>query len=145
MPFKAYALQQIAYFSYDDDHVFHPDGRSLRYYYPPRLGADLSDGFDTFRQVDDTKDEHIESLLKQLMALEKETGQPCEADIVTWRGMMTKVIQDVRRVCAILTPHRLCLRHSIATAEGWFLLPFHYLNHLTGTSSFEMNATCFQV
>ena len=84
-------LQEIAYFSYDDDHQYHLDERSLRYYYPPRIDADLSRGFDTFKQLDDSADDHIDSLLKTLMALEGETRTKCEADIITWRGMMTKV------------------------------------------------------
>ncbi|MCJ1395238.1 decapping endonuclease targeting mRNA [Xylographa bjoerkii] len=84
--------KEIAYFSYDDDHEYHPDERSLRYYYPPRLGADLSKGFETFKQLDDTADDHLDSLLKTVMALEGETGTKCEADIITWRGMMTKIM-----------------------------------------------------
>ncbi|MCJ1285206.1 decapping endonuclease targeting mRNA [Xylographa opegraphella] len=84
--------KEIAYFSYDDDHQYHLDERSLRYYYPPRLGADLSKGFDTFKQLDDNADDHLDSLLKTIMALEGETGTRCEADIVTWRGMMTKIM-----------------------------------------------------
>lgn len=87
--------QQIACFSYDHEHEYHADGRSLRYYYTPSLGADLSRGFDIFRQVDDTVDEHIESLLKRIIALEQETDQRCEADVITWRGMMTKVLMAI--------------------------------------------------
>ena len=41
--------------------------------------------------MDDTADEHLDSLLKTIMALEQETGQKVEADFITWRGMMTKV------------------------------------------------------
>lgn len=63
----------------------------MRWYYPPRLGADLSSGFDTFLKLDDTADDHLESLLKTIIAWEKENGSKCEADIITWRGMMTKV------------------------------------------------------
>ncbi|MCJ1293858.1 decapping endonuclease targeting mRNA [Xylographa carneopallida] len=84
--------KEIAYFSFDDDHQYHLDERSLRYYYPPRLGADLSKGFDTFKQLDDTADDHLDSLLKTIMALEGETSTRCEADIITWRGMMTKIM-----------------------------------------------------
>lgn len=84
-------MQEITYFSYDDAHQFHLDDRSLRYYYPPRLGADLSGGFDTFQQLDDTADDHLDSLLRTVIAYEKESGAKCEADIMTWRGMMTKV------------------------------------------------------
>lgn len=85
-------FQEIACFSYDDDHVFHLDERSLRYYYPPNLGADLSNGFDTFQQLDDTADDHLDSLLKTIIDLERRTGKKCEADFVTWRGLMTKVL-----------------------------------------------------
>ena len=77
--------QEIACFSYDDDHLFHLDERSLRYYHPPNLGADLSEGFDTFQQLDDTVDDHLDSLLKSVMDLEKRTGTKCIAEIVTWR------------------------------------------------------------
>jgi RAT1-interacting protein len=94
--------QQIACFSYDHDHMYHSDGRSLRYYYPPRIGADLSKGFGTFRQADDTVDEHLDSLLKRIITLEKETGQPCEADIITWRGMMTKVLDVPVNACFLI-------------------------------------------
>ncbi|KAH0548175.1 hypothetical protein GP486_008104 [Trichoglossum hirsutum] len=83
--------KEIACFSYDDQRRFHLDESSLRYYYPARLGADLSRGFDAFEKLDDTADEHLDGLLSTIMALEKETGKQCEADFITWRGMMTKV------------------------------------------------------
>jgi RAT1-interacting protein len=51
----------------------------------------LSRGFDTFQKLDDTADDHLDGLLAAIMALEKETGKQCEADFITWRGMMTKV------------------------------------------------------
>lgn len=85
-------LQEVAFFSYDDEHHFHQDERSIRYYYPPTIGTDLSQGFETFQQADDTKDEHLVSLLRTIVDLEKRTGTRCSADIVTWRGMMTKVV-----------------------------------------------------
>ena len=77
--------QEIACFSYDDDHVFHVDERSLRYYHPPNLGADLSQGFDTFQQLDDTADDHLDGLLNTIIDLEQQTGTKCTADVVTWR------------------------------------------------------------
>lgn len=83
--------QEIAYFSYDDQHNFHLDESSLRYYYPPRLPVDLNKGFDTFEKLDDTGDEHLDALLETIIDLEKRTGAKCEADLITWRGMMTKV------------------------------------------------------
>ncbi|KAI9810992.1 MAG: decapping endonuclease targeting mRNA [Pycnora praestabilis] len=84
--------KEIACFSYDDGHRFRLDESSLRYYYPPKLPANLSEGFDTFQKLDDSADDHLESLLKTIMATEKETAANCEADIVTWRGMMTKIM-----------------------------------------------------
>ncbi|EON65981.1 hypothetical protein W97_05223 [Coniosporium apollinis CBS 100218] len=84
--------KEIAFFSYDENHQFRLDDSSLRYYYPPRLGADLSAGFETFRQLDDAADDHLDSLLRTLIAHEQKTGQRCEADFVTWRGMMTKIM-----------------------------------------------------
>ena len=84
-------IQEIAYFSYDEEHKFYPDERSLRYYHPPNLGADLSKGFQSFEELDDTVDEHIDGLLKAITDLEQRSGTRCEAEFVTWRGMMTKV------------------------------------------------------
>lgn len=83
--------QEIAHFSYDDNHEFHLDDSSIRWYYPPDIGTDLNRGFETFRKHDDSKDEHLESLLRALMEKEKTTNLKTEADIITWRGMMTKV------------------------------------------------------
>jgi RAT1-interacting protein len=54
------------------------------------LGADLSKGFDTFEKLNDAVDDHLDSLLKTIAAHEEQTGQRVEADIITWRGMMTK-------------------------------------------------------
>lgn len=64
----------------------------MSWYYPPELGADLSKGFEQFDKHDDSKDEHIDSLLKTIMAHEEEQGEKIDAQIVTWRGMMTKVL-----------------------------------------------------
>ncbi|OTB05850.1 hypothetical protein M426DRAFT_319535 [Hypoxylon sp. CI-4A] len=84
--------KEIACFSYDDNHEFHLDDRSLQWYYPPQLGADLSKGFDQFHSHDDSKDEHIDSLLKTIISHEQEEGKKIDAKIVTWRGMMTKIM-----------------------------------------------------
>ena len=85
-------FQEIAYFSYNDNHEFFLDERSLRYYYPPNIGADLSKGFQTFQQLDDTSDDHLDGLLKTIIDLEKQIGTTCAVDIITWRGMMTKIM-----------------------------------------------------
>ena len=62
----------------------------MRYYYPPTTGVDLSKGFETFDHFDDTEDEHLDGLLGTIIDLEERTGTRCAADIITWRGMMTK-------------------------------------------------------
>ncbi|KAL4967256.1 DXO/RAI1 family decapping nuclease [Aspergillus stella-maris] len=84
--------KEIASFSYDDQHAYHLGDSSLRWYYPPQLPADLNRGFDTFQKLDDTADEHLDALLDTIVALERETEKKCEADIITWRGMMTKIL-----------------------------------------------------
>lgn len=87
-------MQEIAWFSYDDKHQFRLDDSSIRYYWPPYLGADLSKGFDTFEKLDDTADDHLDSLLKTIIDLEQKSGEKVDADLITWRGMMTKVNQS---------------------------------------------------
>ncbi|OJJ43730.1 hypothetical protein ASPZODRAFT_19035 [Penicilliopsis zonata CBS 506.65] len=84
--------KEIACFSYDDQHQFRLDDSSLRYYYPPHLPVDLNQGFETFQKLDDTGDDHLDALLETIIAHEKETGKKCEVDIITWRGMMTKIL-----------------------------------------------------
>ncbi|KAJ5092268.1 decapping endonuclease targeting mRNA [Penicillium alfredii] len=84
--------REIACFSYDDDHRFSLGESSLRYYYPPSLPADLNLGYNTFQKLNDAPDEHLDALLETIIALEKDTQKRCEADIVTWRGMMTKIL-----------------------------------------------------
>jgi len=70
----------------------------MKWYYTPRLGADLSKGFDSFQKHDESRDEHLDSLLKTIVAHEQETGQKIDANVVTWRGMVTKVcVVDQRR------------------------------------------------
>ena len=86
--------QEIACFSYDDEHEHHPDGRSLRYYFPPRIGADLSRGFKDFKQLDDARDDHLDSLLKSLMLREKEIGQKIDVDFVTWVGYSSSALSS---------------------------------------------------
>ncbi|RYP09029.1 hypothetical protein DL764_001525 [Monosporascus ibericus] len=71
---------------------FHLDDSSLQWYHPPELGADLSKGFEKFDKHDDSADEHLDSLLKTIIAHEEEEGKKIDAHIVTWRGMMTKIM-----------------------------------------------------
>lgn len=104
--------KEIACFSYDDKHEFHQDERSLRYYYPPRLPADLSKGFDTFEQLDDTVDDHLDSLLRTIIDLEQRTGTRCVADIISWYVSIYGILsaQDVAQMSVIYwTVHLLIL------------------------------------
>ncbi|KAI1827941.1 RAI1 like PD-XK nuclease-domain-containing protein [Xylaria intraflava] len=84
--------KEFAHFSYDEKRQFHLNDSSLQWYYPPRLGADLSKGFDKFDKHDETIDEHLDGLLKSIEAHEKEEGKKIDAHVVTWRGMMTKIM-----------------------------------------------------
>lgn len=63
----------------------------MKWYYPAPLGADLSNGYESFIKHDDSVDEHLDSLLKTIKNYETETGAAIDAHVVTWRGMMTKV------------------------------------------------------
>lgn len=93
--------REITEFSFDDNHAHHLDNRSLRYYYPPFIHVpyvsekpriDLSVGFDTFIKYDDgAVDLHLNPLLDTIQHHEEQTKTKLEADILTWRGMMTKV------------------------------------------------------
>ena len=51
----------------------------------------LSGGFERFRKLQE-RDEHLDGLLKTILELEKKDGHLQKADIVTWRGMMTKIM-----------------------------------------------------
>jgi len=82
---------EIACFSYDDEHVYHPDARSVKYYYPCAIGTSLSKGFETFQKLDDSADEHLDSLLRAIEDLERKRGQRLDAEVIAYRGMMTKV------------------------------------------------------
>lgn len=106
--------REFTYFSFDDDHKLLPlSDASLSYYYPPFFQhasisphrVNLSAGFESFRERDDGVDEHLDALLDTLQAHEERELERarddaeerkledvrCKADVVTWRGMMTKV------------------------------------------------------
>lgn len=64
----------------------------MKWYYPPRLGADLSEGFESFDKLDEgASAEHIDSLLQTIIAHEQRIGKKIDAHVVTWRGIVTKV------------------------------------------------------
>ncbi|KAL2127595.1 hypothetical protein VTI74DRAFT_10441 [Chaetomium olivicolor] len=84
--------KEFACFSYDIDRKYHPDDSSLKWYYPALMGSNLSNGFGTFDKHDDSIDEHLDSLLKTIAVHEQKTGEPIDAHVVTWRGMLTKIM-----------------------------------------------------
>ncbi|KAK2073715.1 hypothetical protein P8C59_007971 [Phyllachora maydis] len=61
--------KEFACFSYDADHKFHIGASSLK-----------------------CVDEHLDSLLKTVMHHEQQTGKEVDAHIMTWRGIMTKIM-----------------------------------------------------
>jgi RAT1-interacting protein len=95
--------RELTYFSYDDNRKLYLGSEiSLSYYYPPFIDhpsesgqpkphIDLSRGFETFKKHDDSIDEHLDSLLEAIMSYEQKEGQRTKSDIITWRGIMTKV------------------------------------------------------
>ncbi|KAK9468965.1 RAI1 like PD-XK nuclease-domain-containing protein [Lipomyces arxii] len=90
--------REFTSFSYDDDRNLKFDDSSLSYFYllPDDLhaggGIDLSAGYNTFKKRDDSEDEHLDGLLLSLQHHEEQTGRKTMADIITWRGVMTKLL-----------------------------------------------------
>lgn len=103
-PFPFYRRPaEVGRFSLDAQRCYHGDARQLRYYAPPPTegpcpGFDLRDGYrDRYVRRDDGVHEGLEHLLrwvvqnrKQLQSEDK--GRPVNADFVTWRGHLTKVL-----------------------------------------------------
>ena len=52
----------------------------------------MSKGFESFKQLDDSADDHLDALLQATLNYESEKGSRLETDFVTWRGMMTKIM-----------------------------------------------------
>ncbi|KAF2031401.1 RAI1-domain-containing protein [Setomelanomma holmii] len=86
--------REVTHFSFDDNHEYAYNDLGINYYVAPPIGADLKEGFDTFKHHEDRQDAHLDALLKALIDKEKEHGEGArpKADFVTWRGMMTKIM-----------------------------------------------------
>ena len=92
---------EITCFSYDKQRNLHHDTSSMvstrfafliqKYYYPPKLNEELEKGFEEFVKFDEI-DEHLDSLLASLQLYEETSGKVMDVDIITWRGMMTKIM-----------------------------------------------------
>lgn len=65
----------------------------------PRIS--LSNGFESWIKSDETFDGHLDALLATIQAHEEslleaeETDVKVKADVITWRGMMTKASQSL--------------------------------------------------
>jgi RAT1-interacting protein len=86
---------QIASFSFDEERRLHHDDRSRRFYHPPPRNVNLNHRFEQRIDRDDSVDEHLDGLLASLINLgSKDVDQDrhrAQADVITWRGMMTKM------------------------------------------------------
>ena len=51
----------------------------------------MEEGFDEFVKFGEI-DEHLDSLLASLQRYEETQGKEVQVDIITWRGMMTKIM-----------------------------------------------------
>ncbi|CAO1635216.1 unnamed protein product [Parajaminaea phylloscopi] len=89
--------EQICTFSYDESRDLWHDDRSLKYFHVPPPGADLNRGFGSHVNKDESKNEHLDSLLFSLLELAKTPSNPQadqprrRADVITWRGQATKL------------------------------------------------------
>ncbi|KAA8915302.1 hypothetical protein TRICI_002549 [Trichomonascus ciferrii] len=83
-------------FSIDRDMNTRFDDRCLSYYYlpEPMLNADidLSGGYKDFIEKDESEPGHLNHFLRALMEHEKTTGSRIKGDIITFRGIMTKLL-----------------------------------------------------
>ncbi|XP_029914354.1 decapping and exoribonuclease protein [Myripristis murdjan] len=105
---------EIGSFSLDSERRFFNDSRQMRYYVEPDRSPsfDLRDGYkDRFVKRDEAVKEKLDHLLRWILAnrskLQSGSASPrcaLDADFVTWRGHLTKVLT---------TPYE--------TREGWLL------------------------
>jgi RAT1-interacting protein len=65
------------------------------------LKEDLEKGFEEFAKFDEI-DEHLDSLLASLQHYEETNGKTVNVDIITWRGMMTKIMTVFRHANALI-------------------------------------------
>lgn len=72
--------------------MWHWDDSSLKYYYNPAQGADLSRGYESFVKHDDTNDEHLDGLLRALEAFEHASNSKIEPQICTWVSLVENLL-----------------------------------------------------
>ncbi|XP_059571237.1 decapping and exoribonuclease protein isoform X2 [Alligator mississippiensis] len=105
-PFPFYGRPaEVGHFSLDEQRRYHGDARQLRYFAPPPDHRpdppfDLLDGYqDRYVRRDEDVREGLDHLLRwvlhnrcRLPGHRPGQGRPVAADVVTWRGHLTKVV-----------------------------------------------------
>ncbi|KAI7897652.1 RAI1 like PD-XK nuclease-domain-containing protein [Cokeromyces recurvatus] len=86
--------QELVSYSIDHERRVWFDDRELKYYSPPNEDddQDLNIGYEKMIKRDDSIPEHIDTLLDALTFYNTENKNTTTADIVTWRGIMTKLM-----------------------------------------------------
>jgi RAT1-interacting protein len=88
--------REWTHFSIDAEDKTRLDDSSLKYYYftdsELDQNIDLSQGFSQFVQKDESFSRHLDSMLLAVIAKERTTNKKVAADIITWRGIMTKLL-----------------------------------------------------
>lgn len=112
------AEQEIASFSYDNNHTYRFDRSSLMRYWAPKTGTDLSAGFEKFRKWDDPiAGLKLDSLLQTLQYTEVDITHRIPADFVMWRGMATKLMMISYEPDSQLSLNMVCIQGTIYIQE----------------------------
>eukprot|EP00039_Didymoeca_costata_P002390 m.59844 g.59844 ORF g.59844 m.59844 type:complete len:374 (-) comp11276_c0_seq4:92-1213(-) len=98
--------EEVGCFSLDMERNFHDDDSELRVYQCPKMGVSLRQGYTEFVAKDEqaNADEHLNNLLRWIIAHSDRRKDLGNVDFVTWRGQVTKMM---------LTPYE--------TKNGWKL------------------------
>ncbi|SGZ12437.1 BQ5605_C028g10505 [Microbotryum silenes-dioicae] len=125
-PTRPIAFQQplhLTSFSYSPTRqlLLTPQDRdaSLAVYTPPRIGSDLNTGFEQAVWRDDSGDEGLDALLQHYVESDPAgaAGEMLDkVNIITWRGMITKLLLAVYEVEAA---HNDAANSRRTRAEGW--------------------------
>ena len=109
---------QITSFSYDENRKLYQDDRSRKYYHPPPQNANLNRGYETRIERDENDNEHLNSLLEALIQNKEVEGQLKQSDLITWRGMMTKL-------CTILYEDQQGFEMNVMLLDGILYIEEH--------------------
>ncbi|ODQ63265.1 putative suppressor of exonuclease defects [Nadsonia fulvescens var. elongata DSM 6958] len=89
--------KEIGCYSTDISHNYHNDTRGLKYYYFPESSLeddtiDLNTGYKDFERDPEDTPRHLNGMLQCLVGIEKKTNSKVKADIITYRGIMTRLM-----------------------------------------------------